>query len=269
MKNIKVILVALLLGALNFADAQYYYPGPPPPPQPRHRERQEKEEPEITQPTGYFQVSIGLAQPVGGFANEFGAGYGGYALPGSNVSISLGLPINHSNFGVALMYSGCSNWFDINTYVNNLQLADQTRQYQGLVQDSYGESFILGGLFATYPIHRILSLDFRLTGGVALCSLPQLDYEASPTSSTAVTNFEWNTSGSSSASFAYDIGGDLRFKLRRISLILGVDYLAANPMVNSIQQYTDQNGNMTLNRVSGSVPISMMSYSLGLGYEIR
>ena len=64
-------------------------------------------------------------------------------------------------------------------------------------------------------------------------------------------------------------GGDIRYKLRRISIMFDVDYLAADPIVNSQQQYIDQNGNISYYRVNGGVPISLMNYSLGFAYEIR
>ncbi len=269
-----MILIMFLLGAIGYVDAQYYNgpPGPPPPP-PRYRERQqrEKDEPEISQSTGYFEVSIGLAQPVGSFSNVGGIGYSGYALPGDNISLSLGIPINHSNIGIALMYSACSNPFDLNTFVSNVQYADQSNTYYIPSQAGYGtydESFIMGGLFATIPIQR-LSFDFRLMGGVAICSLPEVTYAAYATSNTANNDFLWDIASSSATGFAFDIGAGIRYKLRRISIMAGIDFINADPMISTNKEYIDQFGNNSYTHISGNLPISITSFSLGLGYEIR
>ena len=270
-----MILILFLLGTIGYADAQYYNgpPGPPPPPPPRYRERpqQRDEDLEMTPPSGYFEISIGLAQPVGSFSGNGGAGYSGYALPGDNISISLGIPINHSNLGIALMYSFCSNPFDLNTYVGDVQYADQSNTYYIPSQAGYGtydESFIMGGLFATIPIQR-LSFDFRLMGGVAICSLPEITYAAYATSNTANNDFAWDIASSSTAGLAFDMGGSIRYKLRRISIMAGIDFTGADPMVSTNKYYIDQFGNRSFTHVGGSLPISITSFSFGLGYEIR
>jgi hypothetical protein len=280
MKNIKVLLAVLLLGTIQFADAQYYPgpPGPPPGPAPRERrERHNDEAAEVTPPTGYFEISVGAAEPIGSFSNTGSTSYGGYALPGVDLAISLGIPINHSNFGIALMYKGTSNPFDINGYMNNVQYSDPSKNYY-IPTDQYGNpydqgmtydnSFIMAGLFATYPIQR-LSIDFRLMGGVAICSLPELAYAANATSPTATNDFSWDISGSNTSGFAFGVGADLRYKFRRVSLMLGVDFLTADPNISTNETYVDQDGTTTYSRVGGGLPISLMSYSIGIGYTIR
>jgi hypothetical protein len=257
MKTTKVITALLfLLGAIQFVSAQDVAPPPPPPENPG------------SMPTGYFELGIGAGQPLNSFAWNNGTGYGGYALPGGNLNVSFGIPIAHSNFGVAFMYNYAWNLYDVNTYVNNVQISDQSNTYTPLVQDEYRESFILGGLFATIPLQRI-SFDFRLMGGLAVCALPELDYEADATSPTASQNFEWDTYGSTSTSFASDMGASIRFRIFRTSLMVGIDYLNTDPMVNTTQRYTDQYGASTYSHVGGSSPISIISYSLGIGYQFR
>lgn len=219
-------------------------------------------------PSGYFEIGIGAAQPINSFAREGGSSYGGYALPGVNFNLSFGIPIARSNFGVALMYNYARNFQDINTYVDNVQMTDQANTYMPLYQDAYRESFILGGLFATIPVERV-SFDFRLMGGLAICSLPEVDYGEDATSLTATQNFEWDTYGSTSTSFATDLGMNIRFRIHRTSIMAGVDYLYTNPMVSTTQQYTDQYGNSTYSHVGGMLPISIMSYSIGIGYQFR
>src|SRR6185312_2516396 len=172
MKTLKVIFSLFLLGTIKVATAQYDNTPTPLP------------IPESSPPTGYFVFGFGFTQPMYRFASENYAGYGGYALPGNSFSLSLGAPIMHSNFGVALMYSYNWNKYDINGYVSNIQFSDQSNTYNPVSDDSYRESMIMGGLFATIPIQR-LSIDFRAMGDVAMCTLPEVAYEMDATSVTA------------------------------------------------------------------------------------
>ena len=292
MRNLKKAFAAIVLlgGIYTTADAQYYYgppPGPPPPPPPgyRHHERQEQQSQDEGQsnPTGYFGISIGFATPVGGFANTFGGtntntttssnvNYpAGYAQSGLNFNIALAIPVNHSNLGIALQYSGCSNPFDIGSYTNNVAAYDQSRQYDaGDVTDAYSTSFIMAGLYLTYPIQR-LSIDFKLMGGVALTYLPEVAYTGQEYNAltTNYDQYSWDIASSNSSSFAYGLGIDLRYKFRRASLLLGVDYLATQAPVNSQEQYTDPNNNQFYNHVGGSIPVSVVNAYIGVAYEIR
>jgi len=253
MKTTKAISALLVyMGLVNFTIAQ---DGPAPTPTY-----------EGTPPSGYFELGIGAAEPINAFAKEAGSSYGGYALPGANLNLSFGIPIAHSNFGIALMYNYAWNFQDINTYVDNIQMTDQNNTYMPLGQDAYRESFILGGLFATIPVQRV-SFDFRLMGGLAICRLPEVDYGADATSVTATQNFEWDTYSSVATSFASDLGMNIRFRIFRTSIMAGIDYLYADPMVNTTQQYTDQFGNSSYSHVGGMLPISIISYSIGIGYQ--
>ncbi|HXB13479.1 MAG TPA: hypothetical protein VNZ45_15940 [Bacteroidia bacterium] len=225
---------------------------------------------DISRPSGYFELSLGLAEPMSGFMNAHHSGYGGYAMPGENFNLSLAVPINHSNIGLAFMYGNYLNAFDINTYVSNIAPTDPSKSYQALLQDSYDASLIMGGLFATIPIDR-LSIDFRVVGGIAFCYLPEIDYGASQYDQLTLSynNYEWDTYSSRSTSFAYAIGADLRYRIHRISLMLGVDYVAAMPQINTQQQYIDPNGNSTYTPVGGNLQISILSANIGFAYEIR
>ncbi|HWY99327.1 MAG TPA: hypothetical protein VNY36_09585 [Bacteroidia bacterium] len=269
MKNIKPFIILLVLvGAFTVADAQYYYGPPPPgPPPPRQRERQGNGDDDGSQPSGYFALTIGLAQPVGGFANAVGGGYSGYALPGDNIDVSLGIPLNHSNMGIALMYGSYANSFDINTYVTNMQLTDQSKSYAPITGDIYSEGFLMAGIFATYPVQRF-SFDFKLMGGVAFCHLPEVDYGADYNTA-GYYNYEWDNAASRTTGFAYNLGADMRYRFRRASLMIGVDYVGANPAINSVQTYIDPNGVASYTRLGGSIPISVVSANIGVAYDIR
>lgn len=247
MKTRKIISVMLFLGAAGFANAQ-------------------SDAGTDGSSTGYFEISYGLAEPMGSFANATGSGYGGYALPGSSFGLSLGIPIAHSNFGVALMYNYSFNTYDINSYVNNVQVSDQNNSYVALQNDGYSESFIMGGLYATIPIQRF-SFDFRFMGGLAVCNLPESDYGAYATSAFATNNFEWDTYSSTSSAFALDLGGGIRYRFWRTSIMAGIDYITTDPIANTTQQYTDQFGNVTYTHIGNTVPISLMDFTIGIGYS--
>ncbi|MGP8216636.1 MAG: hypothetical protein ACLQQ4_13810 [Bacteroidia bacterium] len=218
-------------------------------------------------PTGYLEVGFGMAMPVGRFANETGTGYGGYAELGNNFSISLAIPIKESNFGFALMYGSFWNYFDMNSYISNIEASDPGKFYSAINQDEYDETVLTGGFFATYPLHR-LSLDFRLMGGVAFCYLPGVNYGANPNMDGYYT-YEWNTYSSHSTSFAWDIGGDLRYRIRMMSLMLGIDLMKANPIINTTQQYNDLGGSNYYTHLSGNIPVSLISLNFGIAYRIK
>lgn len=292
MRTLKAFLILIVGGGIfTTADAQYYYgppPGPPPPPPPgyrHHQERQESRDDEgPSQPTGYVALSIGACIPVGNFANEFGGtntNYtnppssvnfpAGYALSGLNFNISLGVPVNHSNLGFAIQYAYGANPFDIGTYTGNLAVTDPYKSYDGGdVNDVYSTSFIMGGLFLTLPVQR-LSIDFKLLGGIAICSTPEVAYSAEQQN--AVTNntdvYSWDIAASNSVSFAYGLGADLRYKFRRSSLIVGVDFLSTDVTVNSEEQYTDPNNYYYNTHVGGVIPVSMVNAYIGVAYDIR
>jgi len=218
-------------------------------------------------PTGYYELSFGPAIPIGSFANESGKSYGEYATLGNNFNLSVAVPINHSNFGIAFIYSSYNNFFDMNTYLNNMQMSDPSKNYTGINSDEYDESFIMFGMFATYPVER-LSFDFRLLGGVAFCHLPEVDYGANPINENYYT-YQWDTYSNRSTSFVFDIGGNIRYKIRRMSVMLGIDFISTNPSINTTEQYTDPNGNNAYTHVGGNISISNIGINLGIGYRIR
>jgi hypothetical protein len=274
MKNITRTLFAILLTGLFYnADAQYGYGfgyGPPP----RHRQEQSKPEEKDSgpaKPTGYFELSIGLATPTGSFASPVGLSYNGkYALPGLAFNASAGIPIAHTNIGIALMYGYYNNPFDINSYVNNVQFSDQTKSYSPITQDSYVENFVMAGLFWTWPIERF-SFDARFMGGIAVCNLPEIyygaDYAYGPYGS-GYYEYTWDYAPSSSIAFAFDIGGDARYKLRRSSIMFGVDYIHASTNANTTLNYTDANGINWPYNVHSGVSIANLTFTLGVGYQI-
>ncbi|HTA83333.1 MAG TPA: hypothetical protein VK783_10380 [Bacteroidia bacterium] len=261
MRTLRIIFVTLLAGAAKLTIGQdNSAPAPAPAPVPQYTATEEKPY------SGFFNLGFGITQPTGVFGRETGTSYNGYALSGGSFSFSAGLPIAHSNFGVALMYNYSSNLFDVNDYVNNIQMGDASTNYAPVLQDAYDENFFLAGLYATIPVNPF-AIDFRLMGGPAVCDLPEVVYSAEATSPTATQNFVWHIAGSTSTSFATDAGITIRYKVGLFSLLGGIDYLWTDPMVSTTERYTDQYGNVTYSHVGGSSPISFLNYSLGFGFQ--
>lgn len=244
-----------------------------------------------SEPTGYIGFDIGGGIPMGAFASNApfnssaGPSYGNYAMNGSYFSIFGGFPIQHSNFGISVMYANSDNPFDINTFNNNYQNVNQYSNpvsdlvgapddYIAVQGDDYTESTFLAGLYYTYPIGK-LSFDFRAMAGIMFCHFPDIilnagQFVTSATQPTPTQNFYFEYSAPNSSAFAYDIGASVRYVLRRnFSVMLNVDYLAANPTCSGTFNFQDEYGNPFTSTFSNSQPISLVNISLGLGYTIK
>ncbi|HWY99318.1 MAG TPA: hypothetical protein VNY36_09540 [Bacteroidia bacterium] len=265
MKNIKALLFALIIaGLFSYVKAQDN-PPPAPAPMPPYNEP-------ITNynPSGYLAFHFGLAQPMDMFASTSGTTYGGYAMPGTAFSLSAGVPVSGSNFGIALMFGSYSNPFNESKYAVNVQQTDQARSYSSDLQDEYVTSSVLVGPFITIPVNKV-SFDFKALFGAVLCRLPEVGYSAyqyNPTLGTTST-YSWDIAPSNSSVLAYGLGAGVRYNFGYWAIMANADYLYANPMYNTNMQYTDPAGNQTYNGMNGSIPISLMSFTLGFGYQIR
>ncbi len=261
MKTLKIIFATVLLGFVKLVTAQ----DSSVPQVPAYTVTEEKP---YNSYNGFFNLAFGITQPMGAFSREPVNQYNGYALSGGNFSFSAGLPVAHSNFGIALMYNYSSNLFNVDDYVSNIQMGDASRNYIPLVQDAYSENFFLAGIYGTIPIDPI-AIDLRLMGGPAVCNLPEVVYTANSTAATATQNPIWHINGSTSSSFATDAGVTIRYKVGEFSLLGGLDYLWADPMVSTTERYTDQFGSTSYSHIGGSSPVSLLSYSLGFGFDFR
>ena len=249
--------------------------------------------------SGYYELfGMGIGIPVGDFASKSVDAYGGYAYTGFNLNFSGGIPIKQSNFGIAWMCSGFINAFDINSYVNKIQSNDVskingiTTTYEVIpgTHPDYTGTFIMSGLFATYPVN-IFSFDFRAMGGLMISHLPPIHYTA--TAEAAGGYFwmdSWSIPASTATSFAYDFGVDFRVNPlnkyvyhkyhseRAMALILGIDYISASPRVNTTQESTFSGMNSYYNTYANytnkttvvrSFPISMLTISIGAALSFR
>ncbi len=265
MRNIKASLFALILaGVFTSAKAQDN-PAPAPAPVPSYSQPISD-----FNPPGYLAFHFGLAQPNGMFASTSGTAYRGYAMPGTAFNLSAGVPVSGSDFGIALMLGSYSNPFNENKYAANVQQTDEARSYSADIQDDYVTSSVLVGPFFTIPLNKV-SFDFKALIGVALCRLPEVGYSAyqyNPTVGTTST-YSWDIAPSNSSALAYGLGAGVRYNFGYWAVMANADYLYTNPMYSTNMQYTDPVGNQSYTNMNGNIPISLMSFTIGFGYQIR
>ena len=295
LRSIRFLLAfALLLSAYSNSFAQYYYGPPPPPRKPPPGAPAQNIDNGIANPTGFLSVNLGLANPEGAFAQQFGSGYGGYAMPGFEFNFALGLPVNHSNFGVAVMVGSYTNTYNNGQWANNLyndpspnNYFYQNAIYPGQTVNVYANTSIMVGGYGTLPLGR-LSIDARLMVGALIAGLPERTFQFQYNADTLI---EDDVQPANPVSFAVDAGIGLRYFIgnfgrRKVCLMLNADYLFSsvsyftqdyqymipNYSYNQFQITTqplpgitptpDVNGN-----ISGTMPIALFSLTFGVGYQ--
>jgi hypothetical protein len=298
-----LIWCGLLMCSCIFSDAQDYYGGGNGSwrrqPSNRNNNQQKQKSDSDNEASGYISINFGFATPEGNFGQSFsqsgynnqaaGIGYGNYADPGTSFHFSLGIPINHSNFGIAFMFGSYTNQYDINNYVNSLVNSPVSynayanspiEEYaSGNGQNVYTESSILGGGFATYPIGR-LSIDGRLMIGALLCNLPEQNVYAEDA---AGDELDYDVEPSNSTAFAFDLGVGVRFMVaqlgrRKLCIMANVDYMYSKVSYNTQQDLyvVPASGNnagyqaqlVPSPQVSGNLPIQLLNVTFGIGYQL-
>jgi len=271
-----LVLCSLFTSLCIIGNAQDYYGGGNSSwrRQPSNNTQQKDKDKDNTaeDPSGYISINYGFANPQGGF-QAIGSQYGGYALPGANFNFSMGIPVNHTNFGIALMFGSYDNQYDLNTFSNNNQVSPVYPD-----QNDYSESSIMGGLFITYPLIGKLSADARLMGGVLLSSLPEQDIAYEDITG---DQYQYDLQPSNSTSFAFDAGIGLRlmiaeFGRRKICVMANVDYLYSSVSYNTEQieyytPYANNPNNITFQTnysVSGHLPVQLLNITFGIGYQL-
>lgn len=275
--NVKMLVLFSLSMCLCVADnAQDYYGGGGNGSwrrQPSNYNRQRNRDTANNEPSGYFSVNFGFATPEGSFGQGIGSQYGGYALGGSNFNFSIGIPINHTNFGIALMYGSYDNEYDLNTFSNNNYVSPIYPD-----QNDYSEGSIMGGLYVTYPVINRLSVDARLMGGVLLSSLPEQDIAYQDVTGDI---YQYDIQPSNSTSFAFDAGIGLRFMVaefgrRKVCIMANVDYIYSSVSYNTeqIEYYTPYANNptnityQTNYSITGHLPVQLLNITFGIGYQL-
>lgn len=277
--NIRTALTCFTLMAIyNIADAQVILVPSPNYGERYQRRRSAPQQETINEaPKGYVSVNSGFSSVLGNWGFGFNTQYdGSYAMNGTFQNIAAGIPINGSNFGVALMLGFYDNPFDYNTFVGNALYASTTN-YTAYSIPSYGDYQsvnLMAGVFYTYPLKRF-SFDARAMLGYISCGLPGLEYDAVQQPNVYINptyQDDWQISSSTARGVAYDVGVGIRYSFRRNTCImLNADFLQASlPFSTTVlQQHIDQNGNVTYSEYSltGTVPLSLFNISLGLGIQ--
>lgn len=305
MNSTKILtLCGLLVCSCAAINAQDYYGGNGSwRKQPSNNNNNSNQNTDEAEPSGYISVNFGFATPEGNFGQTYsqnaydpygpnppvGIGYGNYAMPGTAFHFSLGVPINHSNFGVAFMFGSYANQYDINSYVNSLNNSPVSYNpyspspiagYASAGGDNvYDESSIMGGFFATYPVGRF-SFDGRLMIGALLCSLPEQDVYAEDMDGDAL---QYDVEPSNSTSLAFDVGVGVRFMVaqfgrRKLCLMVNADYLHSDVSYSTQQDLyvVPVSGNnagystqiIPSPSVTGTLPIDLLNITFGIGYQL-
>ncbi|HXP51191.1 MAG TPA: hypothetical protein VN922_14630 [Bacteroidia bacterium] len=220
-------------------------------------------------PTGYFALNFGAAMPISRYASTMPAYYGGYAMPGTALNLSGGFLFDNSNLGLAVMAGSSDNPFNENMYVSNINSAEQANGYSATIQDYYDASSILVGVFYTIPVHRI-SFDLQALTGVMLNRFPEVSYAAyryDPTLGTT-TAYTWDIAPSTGSALAYDLGGGIRYNFGDMSVRADVNYLYGDPAYNTTEVYTQPGNNPTYTILNSRIPVSLLNFTIGLGYQI-
>lgn len=298
--KLKIWLVSsLVICFTNFMNAQEYYGGSGSWRRQANNPKGKPKDNDKAEASGYISINYGVASPMGSYGQYFsqtsynynavGIGYGNYAVPGDVFSFSLGIPVSHSNFGVALMFGSYSNSYDINGYVASLNNspvnynAYSTSYITGYSsaggQNIYSESSILGGLFYTYPLGRF-SFDGRFMIGALLSGLPEQAVYADDADGDVLL---YDVQPSNATSFALDMGLGIRFKLaefgpRKVCLMANVDYLYSDVSYSTQQDlyvipasgnYANQQVQLIPSpSISGKLPIQLLNITFGIGYQL-
>jgi hypothetical protein len=246
----------------------------------RNNRQQQREMPPENNPTGYVSINSGFAIPQGSFASQTGLNYENHALSGSTEHISAGIPLNNSNFGIALSLGYSYHPFNANSYLTNIANADTSAYNYQMAGGStnYKETNFMVGLFYTYPLGRF-SFDFRAMLGIMSCSLPDIAYQAASNNMPVNTGYtfdeQWEISSSVAKTVSYDLGAGIRYALGRyFCLMMNADLLRANLTYNTNKQYLyygnpyssyPTNGSNTA--ITGTIPINMLNVTFGIGFQ--
>ena len=217
-----------------------------------------------------LSLNAGLAVPTNRYSANYGTSYRGNAELGSALNLAAYLPFNQSNWGASVMFGNYSNPFNVNKYAAGIQAADEGTSSTTVIQNEYEVSTVMVGLCYAIPIKRF-SIDLRALGGIAFSDFPEVSYSVNQYNSgtSSINTYNWNIASSESFAGAYDIGAGLRYNFKRVRIMTNIDYLVCKPYFSSTEQYTDQVGNKSYSSLSGTIPISILSFTAGVGYQIN
>ena len=225
--------------------------------------------------TGYISFNAGVGLPLGAFGStNWDGNNSGYALSGITSSLDFGMPIAHSNFGVAGNVSYYQNGVDVNSLENNQEAnanpPTHFTAYYNTTAGNYQAQTIMAGLYVTFPIHKF-SIDFKALCGVAICTMPSVintvtvsNYLYSAASGKPYQSATETENESAFTSYAFAYGGSITFRyavVKHFCVMLQPNIFTSapsfTPTVNS------SNGSSTANAISQ--PFTIISVLAGIG----
>lgn len=244
MKNLIIMLACLLLSTSSFAQDDIDSPKEPNSPK------------KIYLASGYVAFGGGVALPVGNFVETSKVNSNGYAKTGFMPGfLEFAMPIHRSNFGIVLNTNYCVNDIDMNAMAHS-----SLRYYRQPGNERYNSLFFLGGLYITIP-SRYVSFDIKALAGAAIISMPDQDYI---TLAYSHQTYETTNTITSTASFAYGLGADLRFNLSKHSCIyVGTTLEHTNSHHTATQNYYS----VIMSDTNFDMPASIGT--LSIGYAVR
>jgi len=214
--------------------------------------------------TGFIALNYGTAKPLGNYASTSNSSSSGYAISGSDLSISAGVPINHSHFGVAFKFDHFTNGYDEQS-LNSNQTANNPGYIWNVSADSYSGQTVLIGLYGTLALHHF-AFDYRFMGGIMFANYPEISYSALDNNADTMSNT--NQSSASSSSFAFDIGIGLRWNVsNHFCLRIDYDYLASSQSFTvNTEQTNTYSGTSISQPVMYKQQYTMANVTFGIGY---
>jgi hypothetical protein len=210
---------------------------------------------------GFIGVSLGSSIPLGDYSSKDADNEtAGWANPGAVFDVSFGYKLGAGKVGLCALLRGQANYVDAQSYAN--ALASQVAGVNWSVQGGYwGMGGFLFGGFGSLQVSETVLFEPRVMLGFLNASNPEITISVSGPGGSY-----WIKQNSTSArSFAYLVGGGLRFNIgKRMSLLTNLDYMAAQPEFINVQ-LLDSDGNLS----SDSWSQEIVTLNLSAGLAIR
>jgi hypothetical protein len=210
------------------------------------------------QDKGYVAVSMGPSFPVGGFANkDLADESAGAATTGAIFDISFAYKLG-KNFGLSALLRGQANPIDNKDIEKQLNQTGDSWNVDKTVWSSGG---ILFGGYGSFPISSKVSFDTRAMIGVMNTACPELNVTLEGTGGEV-----WiNQSSVSAASFAYLIGGGIKYDVgKKICLLVNIDYLSSKPEFTDVEITSSDGSAPQIATVSQSIGTINVGFGVGL-----
>jgi hypothetical protein len=221
---------------------------------------------QIGYPQAYGSFNAGLSLPIGSFGSTASADWTGYAKAGTVYSILVGIPIAHSNFGIAIMTGYSKNNYDAATFGTNLAKKDTGNSYSAVTAIAYAQYYLMTGLLVTSNNLNGLSIDGRLLIGFDYVNYPDPYWSTMSIHTGYTTQWYLNTNPTTTLAIALGVG--VRYALLNgFTALLNVNYIYTGATC-STQQLVDNSISQTPETLTDKVSNSTLAITLGLGYSL-